>query len=164
MSDKEYYIILPLLLYGLAIADLVNSWRSFFKKERRYIPYIVTSLVLLEVSFWNFYQLHEWMTEDSFSTYLGYFRILLQPLTFLLVVAVFTPEKEEEDIKSYFTKNIPIIFGGLAVFVALHFLFEVESMVIPRLFSIGLLITIAVTRKIWIIYVLALLRISTWFM
>ncbi|HRI78605.1 MAG TPA: hypothetical protein PLR06_03640 [Cyclobacteriaceae bacterium] len=164
MPDKEYYIILPLLLYGLAIADLVSSWRALLKKERRYIPYIITSLLLLEVSFWNFYQLNHWMTDAAFGTYLSYFKTLLQPLTFLLVVAVFTPEEQVEDIKVYYTKNIPIIFGGLAIFVALHFLFEIEQNVIPRLAAIALLIVVAVTRQLWPIYILLLIRVYSWFM
>lgn len=123
MAEKDYYLILPLLLYGLAISDLVSSWRSFFFSERRYWPYIPTSLLLLEASFWNFYRMNKWMTIDSFENYLSYSPFIITPLVFIVVVAVFTPDKENEDIKTYFQSNMRIIFGGLAIFVALHFLF-----------------------------------------
>ena len=84
MTNNEYFPILPMLLYGLAIADLVSSWRSFFVKEQRYAPYIITSVLLLEVAFYNFYQLNGYVTEDTFSTYFSYFKVLVSPLIFLL--------------------------------------------------------------------------------
>ena len=163
MPGQDYFVILPLLLYGLAIADLVNSWRSFFVSQRRYAPYIITSLLLLEISFWNFYQMHEWMGADTFSSYLSYFKILLPPLVFLLVVAVFTPDSDVIDIKGYFIKQMPIIFGGLAVFTALHFLFDWDKNVVPRMVGIVLLVSTAIWRKEWMIYLLLVFRVSSWF-
>lgn len=164
MAEKEYFLILPLLLYGLAISDLVNSWRSFFIKERRYMPYVLTSLVLLELSFWNFYRMHHWMTEDTFSTYFSYFKVLLPPLVFLLVVAVFTPDHDVSDIRGYFTRNMTIIFTAMAVFTALHFIFEPNTHVVPRLVGIVILLVTAVLRKPWMVYVLVAFRVLTWFM
>ena len=61
MSEKEYYLILPLLLYGLAIADLINSWRSLLTEAQRYVPYTLTSLLLLEMAFWNFFGMYHWI-------------------------------------------------------------------------------------------------------
>ncbi len=163
MSNKEYFLILPLLLYGLAISDLVNSWRSFFVKEKRYGPYIVTSLLLLELSFWNFYQMNQWITEDSVMSYFMYFTILLPPLIFLLVVAVFTPDNDVADIKGYFLKNMPIIFAGMAVFTASHFFIEWEVNLGVRLVGIFLLLATAIIRKEWMVYMLLAFRVLTWF-
>jgi hypothetical protein len=163
MADKDYYLVLPLLLYGLAISDLVNSWRSFFLSERRYWPYILTSLLLLEVAFWNFFRMNEWMTESSFSTYLSYSRFIITPLVFILVVAVFTPDRETEDIKAYFDSNMRIIYGGLAVFVALHFMFVTPGEMprielTTRVGMIALLLLIAMLKKPGLVYLLAALH------
>ncbi len=164
MSQKEYYLILPLLLYGLAISDLVNSWRSFFFSERRYWPHILTSLMLLEAAFWNFFRMNDWMTTNSYESYLSYSRFIITPLAFILVVAVFTPDRENSDIKSYFDSNMRIIFGGLAVFMALHFLFvppgQMEAPeLIARCTMIGLLLITAILKKPWLVYLLVLGRI-----
>lgn len=169
MSSKEYYLILPLLLYGLAIADLVNSWRSFFFSERRYWPYILTSLLLLEAAFWNFFKMNEWMTGDPSQSYLSYSRFIITPLLFVLVVAVFTPDRETEDVKSYFKDNMRTIFGCLAVFVALHFLFVAPWQLEPlelaaRLVMITALATIAVLKNPKLVYLLAVLRFASYFM
>jgi hypothetical protein len=162
MAQKEYYLILPLLLYGLAVADLVNSWRSFFQRERRYVPYIITSLLLLELAFWNFFKMYDWMTVDSFRNYFVYSQFLLTPMVFLLVVAVFTPDAEIIDIREYFERNIPIIYGGLAVFVALHFFYEPHINVAVRLAGIALLVATAWFRKTWLIYLVLVFRVVSW--
>lgn len=162
MANKDYFLILPLLLYGLAISDLVNSWRSFFIKEKRYWPHVITSLLLLEISFWNFYQLDQWMTEDTFMSYFMYFKVLFPPLIFLLVVAVFTPDSDEKDIKGYFQKNMPIIFGGIALFVASHFLLEWDKNIIIRVLGILTLLATAFFRKEWMIYGVLFYRIGSW--
>ncbi len=168
MTGKDYYLILPLLLYGLAIADLVNSWRSFFFSERRYWPYIITSLLLLEAAFWNFFRMNEWMTQDSYQSYLLYSRFIITPLVFIIVVAVVTPEQATEDIEAYFKSNMRIIFGCMAVFVALHFLFVPPSEVnlvetIFRLFMISFLITAALLKKPELVYFLFALRLLSYF-
>ena len=100
MTNNEYFLILPMLLYGLAIADLVGSWRRFLVKEQQYAPYIITTILLLEVSFYNFYQLNQYVTEDTFKSYFAYFKILVSPLIFLVVVGVLTPDKDIPDVKA----------------------------------------------------------------
>ena len=164
MSEKEYFLILPLLLYSIAIAELVSSWRTLFITEKRHIPYITTSFLLLEVAFWNFYRMFHLMTDNYFSSYLSYLPVLLPPLTFLFVVAVFTPDAGTVDIKGYFQKKMPVIFGGMVVFTSLHFFFEGSAQLIPRLIAIALLLVMAIWRKEWIIYLLLLLRITSWFL
>jgi hypothetical protein len=162
MTSNEYFLILPMLLYGLAIADLVGSWRRFLVKEQQYAPYIVTTILLLEVSFYNFYQLNQYVTVDTFKTYFAYFKVLISPLIFLVVVAVLTPDKDTPDLKGYFKKYMHLIFGGMALFVAAHFLVDPLSPMAPRLISIGFLLITAIFRKEWMVYALILLRIGTW--
>ena len=162
MTNNEYFLILPMLLYGLAIADLVSSWRRFLVKEQQYAPYIITTILLLEVSFYNFYQLNQYVTEDTFKSYFAYFKILVSPLIFLVVVGVLTPDKDIPDVKAYFKKYMHLIFGGMALFVASHFLFDSHSPMGPRLVSIGFLLVTAIFKKEWMVYSLILLRIGTW--
>ncbi|NJN41132.1 MAG: chromate transporter [Flammeovirgaceae bacterium] len=161
MDRTEYYLILPLLLYGLAIADLINSWRNLFLPERRYYPYILTSVLLLETAFWNFFQMYGWMETSSFASYLTYWKFILPPLTFLVIVSVFTPDTSNVNIKEYFLDNMRIIFGGLIVFVALHLLLEPTHNLPTRLGVIVLLAVTAISKKIWLIYVIAIFRIVT---
>ena len=161
MSQKEYYLILPLLLYGLGITDLINSWRSFLKPEQRYLPYTLTSILLLDTSFWNFYQMFDWIKEDHFSNYLVYMKILAAPLVFLVVVAIFTPEESTASVKDYFHQNMRSVFALLALFIFLHFTLDPHEFVWERMGAIALLLAIAITRKTWLIYALLIFRAVT---
>ncbi|MBS1543676.1 MAG: hypothetical protein JST14_08590 [Bacteroidetes bacterium] len=161
MSQKEYYLILPLLLYGLGITDLINSWRSFLKPDQRYLPYTLTSILLLDTSFWNFYQLFDWVSEDHFSSYLVYMKILAAPLVFLVVVAIFTPEESTASLKDYFHQNMRPVFALLALFIFLHFTLDPHEYVWQRLGAIALLLAISITRKTWLIYLLLGFRVVT---
>ena len=161
MAQKEYYLILPLLLYGLGITDLVNSWRSFLKPDQRYLPYTLTSLLLLDTAFWNFFQLYDWIQEDHFRNYLTYMRILAAPLLFLLVVAVFTPEEGTASVKEYFHQQLRTVSLLLALFIFVHFLLDPDEFVWQRLGAIALLLTTATFRKVWLIYLLLGFRILT---
>jgi len=161
MSQKEYYLILPLLLYGLGISDLVNSWRSFLKPEQRYLPYTLTSLLLLDTSFWNFYQLFDRIQDEHFRSYLMYMRILAAPLLFVLIVAIFTPEEGTLSLKEYFHQHMRTVFGLLALFIFVHFLLDLDEFVWQRLGAIAILLTTAFLRKTWVIYVLIVFRAFT---
>jgi hypothetical protein len=168
MSNKEYYLILPLLLYGLAISDLVNSWKSFFFAERRYWPYIVTSILLLEAAFWNFFRMNDWMTEGSYENYLSYSRFIVTPLAFIVTVAVFTPDQDTTDTEQYFKSNMRLIFGSLAVFVTLHFFFvapwEMSLLELTgRVAMIVLLLLTALLKYPRLVYLLFAVRIMGYF-
>lgn len=163
MTDKEYYLILPLLLYGLAISDLVNSWKSFFFAERRYWPYIITSILLLEGAFWNFFRMNAWMKEGSYESYLSYSRFIITPLIYIMTVAVFTPDQETKDTELYFKSNMRIIFLSLTAFVAMHFSFvsplEMETMeLLGRSVMIALLLLTAILRNPRLVYLLLAAR------
>ena len=53
MDPEEYLAFIPLLIYGLAIADLLNEWRRFFKKEQWYLPYTIMSIIFTETAIYN---------------------------------------------------------------------------------------------------------------
>ena len=159
MTEKEYYLILPLLLYGLAVTDLINSWRSLLREEQRYIPYTLTSLLLLELAFWNFFGMYHWIQDGSLLSYPGYLKILLAPIVFILIVSVFTPEKDEKSVKEYYMNNMRTVFGLMVLFTALHFFYGHELFIWQRLTGMVLLSITAITRKVWMVYVLVVFRV-----
>ena len=128
---------------------------------KRYAPYIVTSLLLLEVAFWNFYQMNQWVTSETFGTYFSYFQLLTPPLVFLLVIGVFTPDKDTVDTKQYFRDHMGIVFGLLAIFTASHFFFDSDDWIV-RGVVIALLILTAIWKKPWLVYVLLAIRMISW--
>jgi len=53
MDSTEYLAFVPLLLYGIALADLfdlLGQWRRFFDKEYLYWPYFLTTVMVTELA------------------------------------------------------------------------------------------------------------------
>ena len=167
MQPQEYFAILPLLIYGIAIAELISPWRIFFEDKKPYVPFILTGVMMLEVAFYNFYQFFTHL-ENTFQSYYIFLSYLLSPLVFLMAAHVYTPESNDNlNIREYFYKRFKLLMILLAVFVASHFIIEIGADLKTgvRFLFIAMLLLAAFTRWIWLVYILLILRISyTWFL
>lgn len=165
MDASEYLAFIPLLLYGLGLADLLSEWKRLFVTKNWYLPYAILTIILTETALYNvFIYIHlvEQMPGQSYFTYLSY---LFPPFLFLMATNAFTPDKES-DTKEYFIKQMPVFFSLLALFVASHFLYgfnEPSLMVIGRIVIIILIIILGYMRKIWVVYALAIIWILLFF-
>lgn len=163
MNTAEYLIFIPLLFYGMALADLLSQWRRFFDKEYMYWPYFISTLILTETAIYNVYIYLDVVGEFDDINYYQYWLYLIQPMLFLLIVHALTPEQDNKSTETYFNKRIPLVFGLTAIFVSWHLIFglsDMGSLKYSRLIGVILCILIALTRKIFLIYVLGLL----WFL
>ena len=157
MSAAELLSFIPLLLYGVALADLFGQWRRFFDKDYLYWPYILTTVILTEVAIWNIYLFLVHVQNAELINYYDYWTLLCQPILFVLIVHAFTPESEVKDTESYFKKRITIVFSLLAIYIALHLLPNSTSgfqMDWPRLGGIVICLLIAFTKRISMVYLM----------
>jgi hypothetical protein len=96
-------------------------------------------------------------------SYFSYLTFLLPPFLFYITTNVFTPDKGD-DTKTYFVKRMSLFFILLTLMIASHFIFQIEetnSASIIRLMIIGFLVFIGISKKIWLIYLLALLWLAS---
>lgn len=161
MQPQEYFAILPLLIYGIAIAELVSPWRSFFEEKKMSLTFITTGIMMLEVAFNNFYRFYYFL-DDTYQSYYIFLSHLLSPLIFLMASHVYTPEdKKNLNTHEYFRKKFKLLMVLLAFFVASHFIndFGLNVTTYARLLTIALLLIAAFKRWIWMVYVLLTIRI-----
>ena len=165
MDPAEYLAFVPLLFYGIALADLLGQWRRFFDKDYFYFPYFLTTIIFTEAAVWNVYRYLEVVSHLEGVRYAQYWLYLVQPILFLLTVSALTPESEREDTERYFKQRFSLVYALAAIFVLSHFLSGFGS-IIPltnlrytRIILIVLSVLIALTRRIGLIYVLA----GVWF-
>lgn len=161
MQPQEYFAILPLLIYGIAIAELVSPWRSFFEEKKPSITFITTGVMMLEVAFNNFYRFFSFL-DNTYHSYYIFLAHLFSPLIFLMATHVYTPEdKKNLDTRDYFNKKFKLLMILLAIFVASHFIYDftLGLNMYVRLFTIAVLLTAAFTRWIWMVYVLLGIRV-----
>ena len=50
MDAAEYLAFLPLLIYGIALADLFSQWKRLFNPKQLYLPYILLTGILTETA------------------------------------------------------------------------------------------------------------------
>ncbi len=160
MNAAEFLSFIPMLLYGIALAELFSQWRRFFEKKYLYWPYVISTVVFTEVAIWNVYLFLSFVDDISKVNYFQYWLFLLQPILFLLMVHALTPETELKNTEAYFRKRMPVVFGLMALYIGSHLLpslDKVDTVVIPRLVIIALCLSIALSRKVALVYLLGIL-------
>ena len=157
MSTAEYLAFVPLLFYGIALADLFRQWRRLFEFSSFCLPYFLTTLVFTELAIWNVYGYLGSVDELEYASYVQYWSFLLQPILFLLTVSAMTPEAKDHDITAFFERRIRWIYGLMACFLLTNFALSFDglaSLITPRFLAIVLLVAVAISRRIEICYVL----------
>lgn len=156
MQPSEYLAFIPLLIYGLALADLLGQWRRFFDRDYFYLPYFLTTLIFTEVAIWNVFIYLGVTQQLAGISYFQYWLYLLQPMLFLITVAALTPEPENKETEVYFKHRMPIVFGLMALYIGSH-LFATYGSTSPlnavRVVTVVLLVITAASRKVWLVYV-----------
>ena len=156
METTEYLAFVPLLIYGIGLADLLGEWKRLFDPKEWYAPYSIFTIILTEVAVYNIFIYRQLLGQLSGQNYLGYLLFLLPPFLFMLATVSFTPDKESST-RDYFIKQMPVFFSLLALFIASHFLFTFEESsftLINRIVIIVLLLITGFTRKVWITYII----------
>lgn len=159
MDANEYLAFLPLLIYGLALSDLLSQWKRFFDFESFYLPYMLFTIFLTELAIYNVYVYLELVSEFSKILYYQYLLGLIPPFLFMLTVNIFTPEKED-DTKKYFLLNKSKLFFLLALFMGSHFLYnfnETTYVLVGRIIGLSFLIILGFIKKEWTIYLVILI-------
>jgi hypothetical protein len=160
MNAAEYLSFIPMLLYGIALAELFSQWKRFFEKKYLYWPYVVSTVVFTEIAIWNVYLFLSFADEISTVSYFKYWLFLLQPILFLLMVHALTPDPEIKNTEGYFRKRMPVVFGLMALYIGSHLipgLDKVDTLILPRLAVIALSLGIALSRKVFLVYLLGVL-------
>ena len=166
MEASEYLAFIPLLIYGIALADLLGQWRRFFDRDYFYLPYFLTTLIFTENAIWSVFGYLEVTSHLEGIKYFQYWAYLLQPMLFLVIVSALTPETEIKDTETYFKKRMPVVFGLMAVYIGSHFLANygvISQLNVVRLLAILLCIVMAVSRRAWLVYVVTALWVFSLF-
>jgi len=162
MEASEVLAFLPLLIYGIAIAELFSQWKRFIDIKSLYLPYTLLTIILTEIALYNVYLFSQLVSEINSMNYKSYLLYILPPFIFMISVYIFTPNKDD-DTEVYFKQHMPIFFTLISLFVASHFLFKFEEQAIMYLARIVIIIWLLLTgifRKVWMVYVF----VAVWFL
>ena len=166
MNSAELISFIPLLLYGIALADLFSQWRRFFDKNLIYWPYVISTIVFTEIAIWNIYLFIGQLQSLNFESYYDYWIILVQPIIFVLAIHAFTPDPENKDTEAYFRKRLTVVFSLFAIYIGLHMIPGAsvgKEIIFTRVFAIFLCLSIALTRFTPLVYILGVLWLVSLF-
>ena len=165
MDASEYLVFIPLLIYGISLADLLSEWKRILEPKDRYWPYTAVTLILTEGAIYNIFIYQHLLDELAASDYFTYLSYLIPPVLFLMITQAFTPEKGD-DTKSYFVRQRKIVFILYAVFVASHFLHPFDESFIVNSFRIaliGFMLLVAFSKSDKMIYVVIIFWLMSLF-
>ena len=157
MNESQHLAFIPLFLYGIAIADVINHWRSYLTRKNFFLPYVLSALMLVEFGIFSIYEYLQLISSLTSNNYGAYLTHLIPPIIFLAMCKVITPDQGVET-KQYFMANISLLFSLAALFNLSHFIFDYGTenpyLLLARILSISLFLTLAYTRKIALVYVI----------
>lgn len=166
MEAPEYLAFIPLLFYGIALADLLGQWRRFFDGDYFYLPYFLTTLIFTEVAIWNVFIYLEVVGHLEDIHYFQYWAYLLQPMLFLVIVSALTPEPENKNTEVYFKKRMPVVFGLMAIYIFSHLFANFGStapITAVRVVAIALCVVTAVVGRVWLVYAVTIIWVISLF-
>ncbi len=157
MIPSEYLAFLPLLIYGIALADLLSQWKRFFNPKELFIPYLIMTIMLTETALYNVFVYAEVISNLGGQSYFNYLVYLLPPFLFLLTTNIFTPDSGT-NTEEYFMKQMPVFMTLLTLFIASHFFYnfnENPPTIIGRMIAGLFVFAAGIFRKKWLIYIIA---------
>ena len=92
MKASEVLAFLPLLIYGIAIAELFSQWKRFIDFKSLYLPYTLLTILLTEIALYNVYLFSQLVGEINTMNYKRYLLYIVPPFIFMISIYIFTPE------------------------------------------------------------------------
>jgi len=168
MDKQEFFLLIPAIIYGVAIVDLLK----IFNHRKGYIEIVGWGIyVIIGVIFsWTelFSKLNQ-ITNDNIS----FFFIIFQAILFARAAALITPEVKDTDTKEYFMRirkrffwltSIIAVYGMLLQ----YFVYDDHVVMWFRPLLIVIYLTAAYSNKYWLrlsllalTLVLSILRVFT---
>lgn len=150
MDKQEFLLLIPAIIYGVAIVDLLK----IFGHKRNYPEMVGWGIFVMIGVIYNWIELFnklELITEGN----LSFFMIIIQAILFARAAAIITPEEKDVDTEQYFM-NIRLKFFWFLSFITVygmamrHFVFDDQTIYWLRPLIIVFYLSTAYITKYWV--------------
>lgn len=150
MEKQEFLLLIPAIIYGVAIVDLLK----IFNHKQNYIEMVGWGIFIMVAVIFNWIELFNKLnliTEENVS----FFLIIVQAILFARVAAIITPEEKDADTEKYFM-DVRLKFFWLLSFmtaygiVMRYYIFDDQTIFWLRPLIILLYLIAAYSNKYWL--------------
>ncbi len=150
MNKQEFLLLIPGIIYGVAIIDLLKV----FTHKDKYIEIVGWGTFSLLVFTYNWTILYNQL-DLIVNVNLNFYLVILQAILISALASIITPEEKDVDTKKYFLevrKNFFLLFAVFLVSGILmkHFVFHESSPIWLRPFAVLLVIICAYSNWYWL--------------
>ncbi|MGL1885412.1 MAG: hypothetical protein OCD76_02760 [Reichenbachiella sp.] len=105
MDKQEFFLLIPAIIYGVAIVDLMK----IFRHKNNYWEIVAWGVYIFMVIIFVWAELYQKLHALT-SDIKNFFIIIIQAVVYAQLVAVITPEEKDINTKDYFLKNRKLFF------------------------------------------------------
>lgn len=168
MDKQEFLLLIPAIIYGVAIVDLLK----IFSHKRNYFEMVGWGIFVLIVVVFSWMELYQKLTLIT-SSNLSFFLIIGQAILYAQITNVITPEEGDKDTLTYFLKVKKLFFTLLAIagvlgIIMRYTIYDDHSPEWIRPLAVALYIICAFSNSKWLrvsilitALILAVLRVFT---
>ena len=109
MDKQEFFLLIPAIIYGVAIVDLLK----IFSHKNNYIEMVGWGIFVLLGVVFNWIELYDRLDLLLISNK-NFFIIIGQAILFAKVASLITPEEKDSDTKAYFMRVRKLFFWLLS--------------------------------------------------
>ena len=115
MDKQEFLLLIPAIIYGVAIVDLMK----IFQNKKNYWETVLWGIymfVIIVFAWTELYQKLNVITDDIKS----FFLVIIQSVVYAQAIRVLTPEEKDDDTESYFLENRRTFFLLIAAIIIVN--------------------------------------------
>lgn len=150
MSKQEFFLLIPAIIYGVAIVDLLKV----FGHRKNYIEIMGWGIYVMLAVIYSWTELYfklELITNNTINFYL----VIIQAIILAMLARLITPEEKDIDTKVYFfnvRKSFFILASVSVVYNVLlsNFMYHDRLPLWIRLLGVVLYLVVAFSNKFWL--------------
>ncbi len=155
MDKQEFLLLIPGIIYGVAIVDLLKIVQHKYNYWEVILWGILMMVAIINTWIELYQKLNAFVDSNS-----NFFLIIGQAMIYAQAANVITPDQKDSDTKEYFFKIrktfFLIIVGTLVMNTIVQFMVFDDQRTWLRLIAIPLFLACALINKIWIRIVVGL--------
>ncbi len=150
MGRQEFFLLIPAIIYGVAIVDLLK----IFYHKKNYIEIVGWGIFIMMTVIFAWIELFNKFTAVT-SNNLSYFLIIGQAIFYAKIASLITPEAKDVDTKAYFMsvrKTLFLLISTIALYGIFlqYFLYKDSTPAWVRAIGIVIFLITGYSNKYWV--------------